>query len=53
MVEAGEDLSFPLEPGEAIRIIGEGVRQELQRDLAIKLGVGGLPHLTPMSAVTS
>ena len=40
-VEAGEDLRFPLEPGEAIRISGEGVRQDLQRDVAAQLRVGG------------
>jgi hypothetical protein len=46
-----------LEPGEAVRIIGEGVRQDLQRDLAVELRIGGLPDLpippSPMRAVTS
>ena len=41
MVEAGEDLCFPLEPGEAIRVRREGVRENLQRNIAPQLGVGG------------
>ena len=45
MVEAGEDPRLPLEPGEAIRVRREGVGQDLQRDLAVELGVGGLPDL--------
>ena len=45
VVEAGEDLRLPLEPGEAIRISREGVGEDLQRDLAVELGVGGLPDL--------
>ena len=45
MVEAGEDLGLPREPGEPVRIAGEGVRQDLQRDLAVELRVGGLPDL--------
>ena len=44
MVEDGSPL-LPLEPGEAIRVVREGVRQNLQRDLAVELGVGGLPDL--------
>ena len=47
VVEAGEDLRLPLEPGEAIRISREGVGEDLQRDLAVQLRVGGLIHLTP------
>ena len=39
------DLRLPLEPGEAIRIVREGVGQDLQGDLAVELGVGGLPDL--------
>ena len=45
VVEAGEDLRLPLEPGEAVRISREGVGEDLQRDLAVELGVGGLPDL--------
>ena len=42
MVEAGEDLRLALEPGEAVRISREGVGEDLQGDLAVELGVGGL-----------
>ena len=45
MVEAGEDLRLPREPGEPIRITGEGVGEDLQRHLAVELRVGGLPDL--------
>ena len=45
VVEAGEDLRLPREPGEAVRISREGVGQDLQRDLAVELGLGGLPDL--------
>ena len=47
VVQAGEHLRFPLEPGEPVGVSGEGVRQDLQRDIAAELGVGGaidLPH---------
>ena len=46
VVQAGEDLGLPLEPGEPVGVSGEGVGEDLQRDLAVKLGVGGLPHLS-------
>ena len=45
VVEAGEDLRFPLEPGKAIRVLGEGVGEDLQRHLAVELGVSRLPDL--------
>ena len=45
MVEAGQDLRLPREPGEPIRVIREGVREDLQGDLAVQLRVGGLPDL--------
>ena len=45
MVEAGENLRFPREPGEPIRIRREGVRESFQGDLAVELGVGRLPDL--------
>ena len=35
MIQASEDLGFALKPGEPIRVIGEGVRHDLQRDLAV------------------
>ena len=33
-------------PGEAIRVRREGAREDLQRDLAVELGVGRLPDLS-------
>ena len=45
VVEAGEDLGLPREPGEPIWISREGVGEDLQGDLAIELRVGGLPDL--------
>ena len=39
MVECGEHLRFSAEPCEAITIKREGLRQDLQRDIAIELGV--------------
>ena len=39
MVQAGEDLGFPLEPGQAIRIGGKRLRQDLQGDIAVELGI--------------
>ena len=47
MVERREDLRFALEPREPIGIAGEGVGQDLQRDVAIELRVAraiDLPH---------
>ena len=45
MVEADEDLRFPLKPGEPVWICREGVGQDLQGDLAVELRVGDLPDL--------
>ena len=45
MVEAGENLRFSLEPSEPIRIAGKRLRQDLQRDLAVQRGIGGLIDL--------
>jgi hypothetical protein len=39
MVEGGEHLRFSAEPCDAITIKREGLRQDLQRDIAIELGV--------------
>ena len=36
-----EDFGFPLEPSQAIRIVGEGLRQHLQRHVPVELGVSG------------
>ena len=41
VVETGQHLRFALEPGDPIRIGGEGVGQDLQSDIAAELGVGG------------
>ena len=45
MVEAGENLGLPREPGEPVRISREGVGEDLQGDLAAQLRVGRLPDL--------
>ena len=39
MIEGRERLRFAREPGQAIGIAGEGVRKDLQRDVAIQLRV--------------
>ena len=39
VVEAGKNLCLPSEPGEPVRIAGEGVREDLQGDLAVQLCV--------------
>jgi hypothetical protein len=41
MIERGQRLRFALEAGEAIAIIREGVRQDLQRDVTMQLRVTG------------
>jgi hypothetical protein len=45
MVEQRERLRFACEPSEPIWIVGEGVGQELQRDVAIQLRVARAIHL--------
>ena len=45
MVQTGEHLSLTLEPGKAIRISGERLRQDLERHLPVQLGIGGLIDL--------
>ena len=45
MVQAGEDLRLPLEAGQAVGISREGVREDLEGDLAVQLRVGGLVDL--------
>ena len=47
VVQAGEDLCLPLEPRKPIRISCKRVGQDLERHLAVQLGIGGLidlPH---------
>ena len=46
MIEGGERLRFARETGQAIGIAGEGVRKDLQRDVAIQLRVVRSIHLT-------
>ena len=46
MIKAGQDLRFPLKPGETVRVFRERVREDLQRHLAVELRVGSLPHLS-------
>ena len=45
VVERGQHLRLALETGDAIRITCEGFRQDLQRDLAIQLGIARAIHL--------
>src|SRR5215510_13703594 len=45
MIQRGEDLRFALEAGEALDVRGEGIRQHLQRDIAIQLGIVRPIHL--------
>ena len=45
MIEDRERLRFAREPGQAIGIAGEGVRKDLQRDVAIQLRVVCAIHL--------
>ena len=47
MVQRGEDLCFPLEAGKSIGVVGEGLGQHLDRDVAIELRIAraiDLPH---------
>ncbi len=45
MIQRGQRLRFAREPGQAIRITGEGIRKDLQRDVAIQLRVPRTIHL--------
>ena len=40
------ELGLALEPRQAVRVRGEQIRQDFQRDIAIELGVAGTVHLT-------
>jgi hypothetical protein len=44
MVHGGEDLRFPAEACEALRVVREGVGKDLQRDVAIQLGIARPIH---------
>ena len=51
---AGQDLGFPLEPGQPIRIVGKGWRQDLQRHVTVELRIRRTPHFAhPAFAVTA
>ena len=39
MVERRQHLRFALEPGQALRVVGEEVRENLDGDVAVQLGV--------------
>jgi hypothetical protein len=45
MVQRGERPGFAHEPRKAVRIAGEAIGQDLQRDIAIELRVAGSEHL--------
>ena len=47
MVQSGEDLGFSVEPGETLRLIGDKLRENLDRDVPPELRIPGaidLPH---------
>ncbi len=46
MVQAGENLGFPLEPRQAIRISRKRLGQDLQRDITVQLRIRRTPHFT-------
>ena len=45
MVQRGEDLGFPLEAGQLIRVGRERLGQHLERHVPVELRVAGLIHL--------
>ena len=45
MVQGGENLRFTLEPYEAVWVRREGIRQRLERHIAVKFGVVGAVDL--------
>ena len=46
MVQRGEDFSFTLEASQALRIVRERLRQDLERHVPVELGVPGSIHLS-------
>jgi hypothetical protein len=46
MVQRGERLGFAGEPGEPVRVPGDGSGQDLQGDIATELRVMGAKHLS-------
>ena len=45
VVQRRQHLRFPLEAGQPLGVVDEGVGEDLQRDIAVELGVAGLVHL--------
>ena len=46
IIQRGQDLSLPLEPGQPLSILGELLRQDLDGDLALQIGVLGPIYLS-------
>lgn len=46
MIQCGERLRFAREPREPVRIVGEGIRKDFERDIAIEPGVARTKHLS-------
>ena len=45
VVQRGQHLGFAFKPGKAVGIVGEGLRQDLQRHVPVELGVSSSIHL--------
>ena len=45
MIQRGERLRFARESRKTVPVMGEGVRENLESDIAIQLGVPSTPHL--------
>ena len=45
MVQRREDLRFPFEPGQAVRVERQVVGEDLEGDVSAQRGVAGFPHL--------
>ena len=50
MIQRREDLRFALEPGDAVRIVGEHLREDLDRDFAPQLCVARAINLSHAAA---
>ena len=50
MIQRREDLRFALEPGDAVRIVGEDVREDLDRDFAPQLRIARAINLSHAAA---
>lgn len=46
VIERGQELGFATQAGEPLRIAGEGLGQQLERDLAPEFGIAGAVDLT-------